>query len=461
MPQNQPKPGPRSTPELSVLVVEDDPVAAGILHEVLLNHGIDTSTHSHGRDALRELRSNRRCGAMLIDLSLPDMDGIEVLREARRISPRLPCFILTARDHVESAVTAMKAGADDYFTKPFDIARLIPTLRGAMTLAARTPDDDRAQYLLAVEGRWKSAAMKEAIHLASRASNSNSPVMLTGPHNSGKSSMARFIHSQSKRADGLFYSIDLAPFTPRQAEIELFGADLTETPSIQRKGRLDRHRKGTLHISNIDLLRPCAQEALLRWLADATEGATACRLITSTAADMQSLVLQERFRSDLWYALSVHRVQMPPLSERIEDIPQLCEDIITSICVTRRLRRPTLTRKALEVIMDHTWPGNLSELQSALEHAVATTADGLISPADLPRLGGQPTNPAESKPVPLGLSSIDEITKAALMAALDACEGNRRRAAERLKVSLRTVYNMIQRYELKDYPSKGLADSQF
>ena len=159
------------------------------------------------------------------------------------------------------------------------------------------------------------------------------------------------------------------------------------------------------------------------------------------------------FRNDLWYALSVHHIEVPALAQRVKDLPQLCEDIITSICVNRRLRRPKLTRKALEAITEHTWPGNLAELQSALEHAVTTTADGLISPSNLPRLVNPPTQPAAATPATMAVSSIDEITRTALMAALDASHGNRRRTAQRLKVSLRTVYNMIQRYELKGYPN--------
>lgn len=436
------------TAEFSVLVVEDDPVAAGILHEVLLNHGITTHTFPRGHDALRELRANPLYGAMLIDLSLPDMDGIEVLREARRISSRLPCFILTARDQVESAVIAMKAGASDYLTKPFDITRLVQALRGAIMTAAASGDLER---VATPETHWKSAAMREALRLASRAAQSDRPVMLIGPPNSGKNSLARQIHSHSHHADDGFHSIDLAALAPGQAETDLFGGDLSETrmQDLHQQGCLDRLRKGTLCLSDIELLRPAAQHALLHWLENDGAGAYCCRLITSTNADIESLVTQERFRSDLWYALSIHRIDLPPLAARIDDIPQLCEDIITSICVKRRLRRPTLTRKALDAIRAHDWPGNLSELHSALEHAVASTTDGLISPADLPPLGGR--KPDGNTPE-TSLPSIEEITKAALISALEATGGNRRMVAEQLRVSLRTVYNMIRRYGLKDHP---------
>jgi transcriptional regulator of acetoin/glycerol metabolism len=132
----------------------------------------------------------------------------------------------------------------------------------------------------------------------------------------------------------------------------------------------------------------------------------------------------------------------------------LCEQIITDICVAGRLRRPSLTRKALEMIIDHTWPGNLSELHNVLEHAVTHTNDGLIGPDDLPRLfnAGRTIQPGA---IPAGGASIDEITKVSLVAALESCQGNRRRAAQRLQVSLRTIYNMIQRYDLATPRPKG------
>ncbi|MFZ9937046.1 MAG: sigma-54-dependent transcriptional regulator [Luteolibacter sp.] len=441
-------------PDMSVIMVDDDPIAAGIILRALENQGIAVSSHSHGCDALRELRSGRRHGAMLIDLTLPDMDGIELLREVRRISPRLPCFILTARDQAESAVNAMKAGADDYFTKPIDIARLVSALRGAMAMVSGQKESERLDYLAAVHGRWKSAAMKNVYDQACRAALTDRPVILTGPSHSGKGALARFIHSQSKCAADPFVCVDLAARTPRQAEIELFGVDLTgcEKPCVGTKGRLNRSGKGTVYLAHIEMLRPCAQFALLQRLAGSSEALPEIatpRLIATTSADMQALVSTGKFRSDLWYALSIHRIPLPSLAERVEDIPQLCEEIITSICVSRHLRRPTLTRKALETITRHSWPGNLAELQSALEHAVATTGDGLISPSNLADLGMKSGGPEKSGPVPMPASSIDEITKVALVAALDACNGNRRLAAERLKVSLRTVYNMINRYGLK------------
>jgi DNA-binding NtrC family response regulator len=175
--------------------------------------------------------------------------------------------------------------------------------------------------------------------------------------------------------------------------------------------------------------------------------ASACRLITSSSLDLRVEIKAGRFRQDLWYALAVYQLQIPCLAERLDDLPQLCENIITRICVTRKLRRPTLTRRALERLIDHPWPGNLNELYNCLEHAVTRTSDGLIGPEDFPPLHQQLASDPQTT-LPTGASSIEEITKMTLISALDACGGNRRRAAQRLKISLRTIYNMIERYEL-------------
>ena len=155
-----------------------------------------------------------------------------------------------------------------------------------------------------------------------------------------------------------------------------------------------------------------------------------------------------RFREDLWYALSVFQIHVPEVHERKEDLPLLCEQFITKICVTRKLRRPSLTRQAMKILTRYNWPGNLGELQNVLEHAVVGTHDGLIGPGDLPLRGLHvpPQLPSLVSAESTGSASIDEITKASLVAALDECGGNRRKVAQRLKVSLRTIYYMIQRY---------------
>ncbi len=217
------------------------------------------------------------------------------------------------------------------------------------------------------------------------------------------------------------------------------------------RGKLAKCRGETLYIENIECLHPSAQSHLLNYINDGLASPTnklpPCRLITSSSVDLKKAIQEKRFRQDLWYALSVYQIEVPSLSERLEDIPQLCENIITRICVNRKLRRPSLTRRALEQLFDHSWPGNLSELYSCLEHAITRSTDDLIGPDDFPTMRRHLESDIRA-PFPAGAASIDDITKLTLISALDACGGNRRRAAQRLKISLRTIYNMIERYDL-------------
>lgn len=436
-----------------IVIVEDDAATLEILRAILQNNGLNPVPFPTGLDALDYIRHNRKLGAFLIDISLPDIDGIELLREARKIRGLVPGYILTASDDAKSAVMAMKAGATDYFTKPFEPQSLVATLHAALSLRSGEVStyEDKVEF----HDRWKSGRMKAALNEARRATLSNNPVVICGPIGSGKNSIARLIHEGAPSSRKGFRRIDLAELSEAQAEIELFGHTLSSTEESHHSspgGRLVKSKGGTLYLANFENLGLRAQAELFDWLRMdpvVTSGNAGTRLICSTAVDMEPLMESGLFRRDLWFRCAVHRIEVPALCQRPEDIPILCEDILTSICVKGKLRRPTLTRKAMEAIQDYSWPYNLMELYNALEHAVANTPDRLISPADLPRFvqsGNE--SPVAIKAGNLGFSSIDEMTKASVEGALEACGGNRRRAAQRLKVSLRTIYYMINRYEL-------------
>lgn len=434
----------------SLLVVEDDHATAELVCMVMERNGIHAIPCHNIHEAATTLRENARVGAMLIDIGLPDGDGIDLIREAHQTYPKLPCFVLTAKDTVDTAVLAMKAGAMDYFTKPFDPDTLISSVKGAMEVYIGSFGSLDPQVLgNRKTWHWKSPAMLAALDSANQASKNSSPVMIRGAYNTGKGAIARWIHENSASKSKPFVTVNPAVMAPAQIHAELFGTT-KESQTRLDQGRLGKNKGGTVYIENVNMLDTSAQSALLAWLdgnSNSSPGQHPCKLITSSAVNLEEAIQQGGFRRDLWYAISIYQVEVPCLADRPEDLPLLCENIITRVCVAAKLRRPTLTRKALEMILDHTWPGNLSELHNVLEHAVTHTNDGLIGPDDLPRMESSP-RPLQPGAIPLGSASIDDITKASLVAALESCQGNRRRAAQRLKVSLRTVYNMIQRYEL-------------
>jgi DNA-binding NtrC family response regulator len=443
-----------------VLVLEDDQPTSQLVCLILKKAGLCPLPCFSIQEASELLKDESRISAMLIDLSLPDGDGIEVLRNGKRIHKDLPCFVLTAQETVDTAVQAMKAGAENYLIKPFEPEKLVSSLKAAIKVFHGT-QGGWSEDFIPPQGvrRWKSQKMCEAVEVATHAAKTASATMILGAPYTGRSRFAQLIHQSSKLKGKPMTTCNLAALSPLQIETELFGAPLeklNDLPAFGR-GKLAKCRGEVLYIENIDRLHLPAQDHLLKVIREEQlepRGKLApCRLITSSSADFRAEIQAGRFRQDLWYALSVYQIQIPCLAERLDDIPLLCENIITRICVARKLRRPTLTRRALERLLDHPWPGNLNELYNCLEHAVTRTSDGLIGPDDFPPLHRQPLADTGAM-LPVGNSSIEDLTKLTLIAALDACGGNRRRAAQRLKISLRTIYNMIERYELPKKPKK-------
>lgn len=438
-----------------VVVLEDDRTTSELLCLILKKDGFLPLPCYSVAEANQILHGDIPISGMLIDLFLPDGDGIEVLRNGRRIYTGLPCFIMTAKETVESAVIAMKAGAENYLIKPFEPTSLLSALKGSIRiyqgLSGSPPEDVYSPQGIR---RWKSPGMQKAMTTMGIAAKTLSAVTITGGECTGKSRFAQLIFKGGKLKQKGLTTVNLKSLTPSQIEAELFGAPLSSVSDnfLHSRGKLEKCRGETLYIENINCLHPAAQASLMAWFLEepsqAASKKSSCRIIASGTPDLLKAVKDGTFRKDLWYALAVYHIEVPSLAERLEDIPQLCENIITRICVTRKLRRPTLTRKALEVLTDHNWPGNLSELYNCLEHAVSRTEDGLIGPDDFPSMIRHSQGGTQLTTFQFGASSIEEINKLTLEAALAACGGNRRRAAQRLKISLRTIYNMIERYEL-------------
>lgn len=444
----------------SLLVVEDDRTTSDLICLVLEQNGFTPVPAYTAAEAVHLLQCNPEICAAVIDLSLPDGDGIDVMRQARQFFPGLPCFVLTVRESVNTIVVAMKAGATDYMVKPFDPELIVTALRSSIEVYRGSRVHPPGNQKSPAVRKWRSPRMQAAIEIALKAAKTNSPVMITGCHNTGKKAIAELIHHADGNKAPLI-CIDAALIKPIRLAAELFGTKGVEDllPEIS-SGKLEKCRGGSIYLENIEMLTPELQAELFQWITrpqSKIEGESPrCRLITSTTQESSAVLADGHLRQDLWYALRVYHLEIPKLAERPEDLPLLCEDTITSICIAKKLRRPTLTRKVAEIIQDHTWQGNLSELHSVLEHAITHTQDGLIGVGDLPSLKSntQQNLSGDANEVFLGLASITDITKAHLIATLDACDGNRRRAAQRLNISLRTVYNMIQRYKITDTKRK-------
>ena len=454
------KPGEAVIPESkkatqTLLLIDGDAISAARISEMFEKHHLACVTCSNLADATTMLQQEQPLDAALVDLTLPNGDGIEAIRIARKARPDLPCIVLTARSDIPSVVLAMKAGAVDYLTKPCRSSTLLSTV-------SRAIDDQRHKTQVSHataprRSRWQSPVMRQAMADARDAAKTNSPVMLLGPPGSGKKSIAQWIHRKSARANHCFISIDASHIPQSRVEQEIFGKALNnhgESLQSHPTPKIRACMGGTLFIENLQCLSTKAQTELLDWIKhnQSTSAEKSCRLITSVAVEANHLQPNTRYaqlRPDLWYAASVYRVNVPSLAQRPQDIPRLCDNIITHMCAIHHLRVPGITRKAMELLCDYSWPGNIGELHSVLEHAVTHTDDRLIGPSDLAHLN-KPINKqvTHSYDQHNGTQSIEALTRASLIDALELCQGNRRRAAKRLKVSLRTIYNMINRYGL-------------
>ncbi len=409
------------------------------------------------RSAEAAARSGR-FGAALLDLNLPDGDGLTLLGKIRKQSPDLACFILSVRDKAADAVAALKIGALDYFTKPFEPATLFASIQSAMRRNSR-PTHPASVAAQAPSTMWRSTAMREVHQLAQKAARSDVSVLLTGETGCGKGVLANLIHRGSARATRPFITISCPTIPAELLESELFGHERGAFTGAQarKRGKIEMVDGGTLFLDEIGDLPLMLQPKLLEVLqtrnfyrvgSEQPLGSD-FRLICATNIDFAQAVRNGTFREDLYYRINVLPIRVPPLRERGEDIPLLCDLILAEICVRDKIRRPMITKQAMEVLLDYHWPGNVRHLRHVIERACAIGENGIIGCDELPEeLTKRQAEPSASA-LTLGFASKDELLRANLIAALDACGGNRRRAAKRLDVSLRTVYNLIDRFGLR------------
>lgn len=445
---------PSPSTQNQLLIVDDDSITTELLRHLAIQNDFKPVVSSSFKAAAA--LDWGKFAAMLIDLELPDGDGFELLCRARKQHPHLACFILTSRDQAESAVSALKTGALDYFTKPFDHARIFSSIRAVLP---RFEKARRSGVLPPCD--WKSAGMVAADEALRKAYRNDFPVLLVGEAGSGHRAFAQQIHSRSRRAKFPFSAVYAADFDETSLELELFGGESRQSPGIyvRRRGKIESVHGGTLFIQDIDQVPVALQGRLIDTLEKILAGGDPrladFRLIAASSCKLDDALTRKEFRGDLFYRLSTNIVSIPKLCDVAEDIPVWCDRILTEICLRQRVRRPRFTKGAMEALVDYAWPGNLDQLRRTLEQVTVQSAAELIGKEDLPDEIQAGAVAPEGAAVHLaGVARIDDLEKISLISALDACGGNRRRAAKRLGVSLRTIYNMIDRHSLRHHPLK-------
>ena len=429
-----------------ILIVDDEEEMRTAVEATLRRKGYATESARNGKEALARIE---RGGLRLVisDVRMPEMDGLCLLREARRHAPWLPFLLVTAFGTVEQAVEAVKEGAIDYLLKPFTADELLKKVHSAEPEPA--PDQGPRGMVT------QNARMLEILEMARGVAASDVNVVITGESGTGKELLARFIHENSPRSKASLVSVNCASIPDNLLESELFGHEkgAFTGASHRRTGKFELAHNSTLLLDEIAEMRTSLQAKLLRVLqekeVERLGGSRPIpvdfRALATTNRDLQEEVSSGRFREDLYYRLNVVPIHLPPLRDRSEDTPILAEHFSQQI--TGRLGMPakTFTDKALAVLGERAWKGNIRELKNVVERAVVLSRASILDVSDL-FLGDRmaPEPPRAAQPTPKrGLRAME---KDLILQTLKEAGGNRSQTARLLGISVRTLRNKLKEY---------------
>ncbi|MBW2057125.1 MAG: sigma-54-dependent Fis family transcriptional regulator [Deltaproteobacteria bacterium] len=441
-----------------ILVVDDEGSMRLALSEALRRGGYAVDTAADGFDALQKFRTDR-FHMVITDVKMPKMNGLDVLREIKRISPRTPVIMVTAYGTIQNAVDAMKEGASDYILKPFSYEDLESAVKRVMTTQGRGAEQGRGT-LGSVRSKSRTIVtqnreMQKLLELARNIAPSNATVLIQGESGTGKELLARFIFENSPRRDKPFVAINCAAVPENLLESELFGHEKGSfTGAVsQRIGKFEMAHHGTILLDEIGEMSLQLQAKLLRVLQEfeldriGGKGPISIdvRVIATTNEDLHRAVAEGRFREDLFYRLNVIPLTLPPLRERKEDIPLLVDHFLKKIAERGGPRREVvISQEGRALLLKYDWKGNVRELENFVERAALVCEDGVIYPRHF-FLDGTVKPRTESRGVPVG-STLKEMERQLILKTLEEVEGNRTRAAKVLGISIRTLRNKLNEY---------------
>ena len=447
--------------EPTILIVDDEVNIRTTLKLLLSERGFGVEAVGSGEEAVEQVQE-RKVDAVLLDLNLPGMDGIETMGQLRRLRPQLPIIIITAFGSIPSAVEAMRQGSQDYVAKPFRNDDLLMRLERALENARLRREVERLRSQLGEATPFArviggSTAMRGAVERAQQVADRNVTVLLLGESGTGKEVLARAIHGASRRREGRFVAVNCGGIPDELVEDELFGHEKGAYTDARdsRAGRFEQADGGTLFLDEIGEMPLTAQPKLLRVLEGgeiARLGSTGSvavdvRLIAATNKDLEEEVREGRFREDLFYRLNVFAVRIPPLRERVEDIPLLVEHLAQKHAPLLEVEWAGMAPLALQLLQGYAWPGNVRELENAMQAALLMANGCQVEIADLPpSVRGEGTQEVE----PPGLAEmVAQLERRVVRQVLQAEGFNHTRAAKRLRITRQTLLNKIQAYGLE------------
>jgi two-component system NtrC family response regulator len=455
----------------SILLVDDDESLRRVAEYQLAEAGHRVVARGTGAEAL-EAATKDRFDLVVTDVLMPGMTGLELVDRLRASHPDVVPVVITAHGDVETAVRAMQSGAFDFLEKPFTKERLVVAVEKALQYAALRDENRRLRALAAAPPAFASfvgasSALKRFLDDLRLAADSDATVLLQGESGTGKELAARAVHESSKRAGAPLVVVNCAAIPETLVESELFGhrRGAFTGATEDRKGKFEAASRGTIFLDEVGELPPSAQARLLRVLQEGevdTVGAAKpvrvdVRVVAATRADLEARVREGSFREDLWFRLHVVPLRIPPLRERVGDVPLLLEHFLARSATRHGRAVPRIEPAAMDRMERHDWPGNVRELENLVERLVVLGRGDTIRETDLPaavrsegpRLGG-----ARIEIPPEGLV-LEEVERGLLEEALRRHGGNQSAAARFLGISRQTLIYRMKKFGLQGYPESS------
>lgn len=452
----------------TILIVDDEKnTREGLARALRRNYNVLLA--EHGARAIQLLQENS-VDIMLSDVRMPGMDGLALMQRALARTPQPVCILLTAYGSVETAVEAMKRGAYDFLTKPVHLDRLDILVRRA--LREREVESENKRLHEQLDAKFgldqiigQSAAMQEVFDTIRQVAPTRATVLVQGESGTGKELVAQAIHRLSPRARAPFIPVHCAALSHNLLESELFGHEKGSfTGATERRpGRFELADGGTLFLDEVGEIDPSVQVKILRVLEEQVFERVGgqdslhvdVRLVAATNRDLKQMVDEGRFREDLFYRLYVVVIHLPPLRERVSDIPLLTQHFIRSLSDQNNKVVEGITPEAMDVLTAYPWPGNVRELRNALERMVVLSRGGKLAVRDIPAGIRDHTPRRGGIAVGANEMSLDEVEKQMIVRALRACNGNRTKAAKQLGISRRTLHRKLNEYQLREEDAPG------
>jgi DNA-binding NtrC family response regulator len=453
-----------------IWVVDDDPAIRELLSFIVTEAGYDVDAFASGAEVLAN--SGTVPCAVLLDLMMPEIDGVEVLKEISRRHPKLPVIMITADNDVQHAVEVTKLGAYDYLVKPVDKERLLTTLSRALSHGSLEKEVERLKGELSDRYQLRnivgsSSAMRKVYDQIEKVLESEITVFIAGESGTGKELVAKAIHYASLRSDGPFIDVNCAAIPEGLQESELFGHEKGAfTGAVAtHPGKFEQANGGTIFLDEVGEMSPSAQARLLRVLQERVLQRVGgmdtieldVRVVSASNRDLATMVEENSFRQDLFYRLVVFPISLPPLRDRREDIPLLVEHFLEKYARDAGKRVTRVEAKAMEALASHGWPGNVRELENVIHRTLLVSAGLELTLDDLPpgiSSGDETTAPAAKSSAEgsaeLDSMNLEELERNAIIRAMERNQGNLSDVARQLGIGRSTLYRKLEQYGLRE-----------